>query len=59
MEDNLTLSEFKAHQRKQMNEAIRSGKPVNPITGFVENKGHDRTALRYRERKYKLRINKK
>ena len=40
-----TLEQFKAMQRREMNDAISSGKLVNSLTGFVSNRMLDRSVI--------------
>ena len=40
-----TLEQFKAMQRREMNDAISSGKLVNSVTGFVSSRMLDRSVI--------------
>ena len=40
-----TLEQFKAMQRREMNDAISSGKLVNSLTGFVSSRMLDRSVI--------------
>ena len=53
-----TLEQFKAMQRREMNDAISSGKPVNSLTGFVLKTGVDNEVARSETKKFKKRWNK-
>jgi len=50
-----TLEQFKAMQRREMNDAISSGKPVNSLTGFVLKTGVDNEVARSETKKFKKR----
>jgi len=53
-----TLEQFKAMQRREMNDAISSGKPVNSLTGFVLKTGVDNEVARSENKKFKKRWRK-
>ena len=50
-----TLEQFKAMQRREMNDAISSGKPVNSLTWFVLKTGVDNEVARSETKKFKKR----
>ncbi len=53
-----TLEQFKAMQRREMNDAISSGKPVNSLTGFVLKTGVDNEVARSENKKFEKRWSK-
>ncbi len=53
-----TLEQFKEMQRREMNDAISSGKPVNSLTGFVLKTGVDNEVARSETKKFKKRWSK-
>jgi len=48
-----TLEQFKAMQRREMNDAISSGKLVNSLTGFVSSRMLDRSVIMNENRRIK------
>ncbi len=50
-----TLEQFKAMQRREMNDAISSGKLVNSVTGFVSSRMLDRSVIMNENKRIKKR----
>ncbi len=50
-----TLEQFKAMQRREMNDAISSGKLVNSLTGFVSSRMLDRSVIMNENKRIKKR----
>ena len=53
-----TLEQFKAMQRREMNDAISSGKLVNSVSGFVSSRMLDRSVMMNENKRIKKKWEK-